>query len=328
VKPIFKTKLGKLFVGKCEEVLPAVRDLKTTKARLLFTSPPFPLKRKKRYGNLAGEEYVEWIESLALTFANVVADDGSIVIEMGNAWEPLRPVQSLLPIKALMRFVENKQAGLRLCQEFVCYNPARLPSPAQWVTIDRIRVKDSFTRVWWMAKQDRPLADNRRVLKKYSQAMEELLERQSYNHGKRPSEHVLSKKGFLQKHEGSIPPNVVLPEDNDLPEDFLEYANTGSVENYQKFCRDNKITSHPARMPPKLAEFFIKYLTKPGDLVIDPFGGSNTVGHAAERLGRKWLTVEANPLYAAASIARFDIISATAAIRKLEPATVAPLKHA
>ncbi len=287
------------------------------KARLLFTSPPFPLKRKKRYGNLAGEEYVTWLENLAETFSSVVAEDGSIVIEMGNAWEPGRPIQSLLPMKALLRFVENKKANLRLCQEFVCYNPARLPSPAQWVTIDRIRVKDAYTRLWWMAKQDRPTADNRQILKKYSASMQELLKRKTYNAGARPSEHVVSDTGFLKNNKGAIPPNVFQESDELLPASFLEYSNTGSVEHYQTFCRNNKITSHPARMPLKLADFFIRFLTKPGDLVIDPFAGSNTVGYSAEALGRRWLSVEANPLYAAASISRFNVLAAVNATKKL-----------
>lgn len=319
MSPLFKTKLGKLYVGKCEEVLPKIKELTTTtgKARLLFTSPPFPLKRKKRYGNLAGEEYVQWLEDLASTFSNVIADDGSIVIEMGNAWEPGRPVQSLLPMKALLRFVENKAAKLRLCQEFVCYNPARLPSPAQWVTIDRIRVKDAYTRLWWMAKQDRPTADNRQVLKKYSQAMKELLDKKTYNAGTRPSEHVVSDSGFLKNNKGSIPPNVIQEIDEFLADDFLELSNTGSGGDYQEFCRSNKIISHPARMPQKLAEFFIRFLTKPNDLVIDPFGGSNTVGHTAESLGRRWISIEANPQYAAASLARFDIPAATKALAEI-----------
>lgn len=315
MQPVFRTDKGALYLGKCEEVLPKLK-LKQ-KARLVFTSPPFPLKRKKKYGNFSGEEYLNWLKGLAKTFADVITDDGSIVIEMGNAWEPGRPVQSVLPMKALLAFLDNEEAKLQLCQEFVCYNPARLPSPAQWVTIERIRAKDSFTRVWWMGKSDKPFADNRRVLKKYSKAMEELLEKKSYNAGKRPSEHVISKKGFLKKHKGAIPPNVVFETEVEAPADFLEYANTGSVEGYQQFCRDHGILSHPARMPAKLAEFFIQFLTEEGDLVIDPFGGSNTVGYVAEKLGRKWLTVEANGLYAAASIARFDPEVASVEVKEL-----------
>jgi hypothetical protein len=92
-----------------------------------------------------GEEYANWLKSLAPAFGRLLTPDGSIVIEMGNAWEAKRPVQSLLSSRALIGFAEHPDAGLRLCQEFVCYNRARLPSPAQWVTVNRIRVKDSYT---------------------------------------------------------------------------------------------------------------------------------------------------------------------------------------
>jgi site-specific DNA-methyltransferase (cytosine-N4-specific) len=306
--PAFHSPLGKLFIGRCETVLKAMPSLKG-KVQLLLTSPPFPLKRKKKYGNLEGDKYLEWLTSLAPTFADLLTPDGSLVVEIGNAWEAGKPIQSLLPMKALLAFVENPEAKLKLCQEFVCYNPARLPSPAQWVTIDRIRVKDSFTRVWWMSTAEKPEADNKRVLKEYSKSMEELLARRGYNAGARPSEHVISETGFLKKHKGAIPPNVIESgeEESDIvPTDLIEAANTGSNEGYQQFCRDNGLSVHPARMPFRLAEFFIKFLTKPGQLVLDPFAGSNTVGYAAESLGRRWVAIEADDDYALASIARFD----------------------
>lgn len=317
MKPIFRTEHGQLYVGKCEDLLGSTGFKRWKgKIQLLFTSPPFPLKRKKRYGNFEGKEYLTWLSDLAPVFAEFLTKDGSIVIEMGNAWETGAPVQSLLPIKALLQFAENKQAKLKLCQEFVCYNPARLPSPAQWVTIERIRLKDSFTRLWWMAKTDRPNADNRRILKGYSRAMKELLERRGYNAGVRPSEHVISAEGFLKKHRGAIRPNVIDPKEDRIPTDTVEFANTGSMEGYQDFCRENKLVGHPARMPVKLAEFFIRFLTKPGDLVLDPFSGSNTVGFAAESLNRKWISIEADSRYAAASISRFDPKFAASLVKK------------
>ena len=58
-------------------------------------------------------------------------------------------------------------------------------------------------------------------------------------------------------------------------------------------------------MPKSLAEFFIRYLTDPGDLVLDPFGGSNTTGEAAEKLGRRWVTVETKLDYICGSVGRF-----------------------
>ena len=196
--PLFQTTAGELFLGKCEEVLKSINQRAAGKVQLILTAPPFPLKRKKRYGNFTGKAYIEWLSKLAPTFAELLTDDGSIVIELGNAWEPKQPVQSLLPLKSLLAFVENRKANLKLCQEFICFNPARLPSPAQWVTSERIRAKDSFTSLWWMAKTTKSPADNTRVLKEYSKAMKELLARQDYNSGKRPSEHVITEKGWRQ----------------------------------------------------------------------------------------------------------------------------------
>lgn len=283
------------------------------KVQLILTSPPFPLNSKKSYGNLNGEEYLTWFESLAPRFASLLTDDGSIVVEMGNSWVSGRPVQSLLHLESLLAFVKHRDADLRLCQQFVCYNPARLPSPAAWVTVKRERVTDSFTHVWWMAKTDHPKADNRQVLRPYSKEMKALLQRQSYNGGKRPSEHVISENGFLTDHGGSIAQNFFEMDPLDdkrqvrLPDAF-SFANTVSTDRFLRKCRERNIKPHPARMPEGLAAFFIRFLTEPGDLVLDPFAGSNTTGYTAERLGRRWLAFEARAEYAEQSMIRFEEI--------------------
>src|SRR5574337_620810 len=194
---LHETKLGKYYKGKAESLLISdLGDELKNKIQLILTSPPFPLNKKKRYGNLQGEEYKNWFINLAEIFSDLLTDDGSIVIELGNSWEPGRPVQSLLHLESLIGFVNNPKANLRLCQEFVCYNPSRLPSPAQWVTVNRIRTIDSFTHVWWMSKSDYPKADNRKVLRPYSKSMEKLLKNQKYNAGLRPSEHRISETSF------------------------------------------------------------------------------------------------------------------------------------
>ena len=307
---VYSTEYGKYYEGCCEDVLQDI-DLKA-KVQLIITSPPFPLNKKKKYGNMQGDEYLKWISSLAVVFSELLTDDGSIVIEMGNAWEPQRPVQSLLTMQSLMAFVENDKAGLKLCQEFICHNPARLPSPAQWVTVNRIRAIDSFTHVWWMSKSDYPKADNNRILRPYSQRMKDLLKRGSYNSGKRPSEHVISKNSFLVDHEGSISHNVLeleKSEDYDVrfPYSMLRIANSNSRDDYLKKCRLKGIQPHPARMPLELASFFIDFLTDEGDIVLDPFAGSNTVGYVAEKLSRNWIAIDANKNYAIESKIRFEV---------------------
>ena len=157
-------------VGLAEQVIASKRfDKYRGHVQLVLTSPPFPLNRRKRYGNLQGEEYKEWLASFAPIFRDLLTPTGSIVLEVGNAWEPKRPVMSTLTMESLLAFL--KGGDLNLCQQFIAHNPARLPSPVQWVNVDRVRVKDSFTHIWWMSPTDHPKANNRQVLTEYSPKM-------------------------------------------------------------------------------------------------------------------------------------------------------------
>jgi DNA modification methylase len=306
VKEAYRTRKGRMLIARIEDALEssALKAIRG-KVNLIFTSPPFPLVRKKRYGNETGDQYLRWLEGLAPRLCELLAPDGSIVIEIGNSWEPGVPVMSTLGLEALLAF---KRAGkLHLCQHVICHNPARLPSPAQWVNVKRERLKDSFTHVWWMSRKEHPRADNRRVLLPYSEHMKGLLKLQKYNAGVRPSGHVISSKGFLTDHGGAIAPNVIrIGVDASLPESLLQFSGTSADLKYRQYCKENGHELHPARMQMGLASFFIEFLTRPGDLVLDPFSGSNTTGYAAEMLRREWIAVEASREYALGSKGRFE----------------------
>ena len=310
---VFKSNLGILLQGNSLELLNNDDELKKLKGKinLIVTSPPFPLNNKKQYGNAKGEEYLKWFTELAPIFSDLLTDDGSLVIEIGNAWEPKRPVQSLLHLECLFGLVKHPEANLRLIQEFICYNPSKLPSPAQWVTVNRLRTVDSYTHVWWIAKNDYPKADNNKVLRPYSKSMEQLLKKQKYNSGKRPSEHKISKEGFLKDNGGSISHNLfeMEPIDNTrdvrLPHSVLSFSNTNSNDYFLKTCREKGIIPHPARMSGGLINFFIQFLTDEGDLVLDPFSGSNTTGYCAEKLNRNWISFELQEEYIKQAILRF-----------------------
>jgi len=288
----YKTQLGKMYIGDAKQILQSrLLNKSKGKVQLIFTSPPFPLNRKKKYGNKQGEEFIEWLSGFAPIFRDFLTDNGSIVIEMGNSWETGKPVMSTLGLRSMLSFLDKGE--FNLCQQFVCYNPARLPSPAQWVNVERIRVKDAFTHVWWYSPTDRPKADNRRILKEYSAPMRKLLSSQKYNSGKRPSEYNIGKTSFLKNNEGAIPPNVII------------LANTCATDTYQAYCRKQNLPIHPSRMQTGLAEFFIKFLTEPNDIVLDPFAGSNTTGATAEQLGRQWISIEVQEKYVTGSYGRF-----------------------
>jgi DNA modification methylase len=292
VKIAYQKEKGTMYAAKVEDFLasPMAKRYRG-KVQLIFTSPPFPLIRKKRYGNLQEERYIKWLTKFAGQFRELLTKNGSIVIEMGNSWEAGKPLMSTLALRGLLRF--QQAAKLHLCQQFVIYNPARLPGPAEWVNVDRIRVKDAYTHAWWMSPTIRPKASNRRVLVPYSQAMKELLAKQKYNPGMRPSEHNIGKKSFLRNNGGAIPSNL------------LSFSNTSNNDAYQHYCKRKKLKLHPARMSSGIAEFFIKFLTTPRDLVFDPFAGSNTTGAVAEKLKRRWISVEPRKEYISASLGRF-----------------------
>ncbi|HUJ09408.1 MAG TPA: site-specific DNA-methyltransferase [Verrucomicrobiae bacterium] len=277
-----------MYVGDCIEVLPYL-IAKGVRAKLIFTSPPFALVRKKTYGNEDAERYVNWFMRLVPLLQQVLEPDGSFVMEIGGVWLPGLPVKSTYQFELLLRICKS---GFYLAQDFYLYNPARLPTPAEWVTVRRIRVKDAVNNVWWFSRDAFPDADNRRVLREYSPSMLRLL-KNGYQAKKRPSGHNISTK-FQRDRGGAIPPNL------------LEYANTESGGRYLKACRAVGMKPHPARFPLGLAKFFISFLTKPGEVVLDPFAGSNVTGEAAESLGRKWVSVELDETYVKGSKFRFE----------------------
>ena len=256
---------------------------------LIMTSPPFGLVRKKSYGNEDADEYCNWFRPFAEGFKRVLKDDGSLVIDIGGAWVPGQPTRSLYHFKLLVMLVE--EYGFHLCQEHYWWNPAKLPTPAEWVNIRRVRVKDAVNSVWWLSKTPFPKANNRRILAPYSKSMKSLLAN-GYIAKLRPSGHDISDK-FMQDNGGSVPPNL------------LAIANTESTSRYQEHCRDNNIPIHPARFPPQLPEYFIRFLTSAGDMVLDPFGGSCVTGAVAEVLGRKWVCCEMSEEYLNGALARF-----------------------
>ncbi|RUR86579.1 DNA-methyltransferase [Chlorogloeopsis fritschii PCC 9212] len=284
--PYYTQNYGAIYLGDTQELIKCIED---SSINLILTSPPFALTRKKEYGNESAEKYIEWFLPFAYEFKRVLADDGSFVLDLGGAYLPGNPVRSIYQYELLVRLC--KEIGFFLAQEFYHYNPARLPTPAEWVTIRRIRVKDSVNVVWWLSKTPHPKADNRKVLKPYSESMKQLL-KNGYKAKMRPSGHDISEQ-FQKDNKGAIPPNL------------LEIANTESNSAYLRCCKLKGIQPHPARFPQGFAEFFIKFLTDEGDTVLDPFAGSNTTGFVAETLQRQWISFEINEDYVIGSRCRF-----------------------
>ena len=286
---LYRTKLGRLIVARSEDYLDHIAS---ESIDLVITSPPFALLRQKAYGNLDQSEYVDWLASFGPAIKRVLKNTGSFVLDLGGAYQRGKPSRSLYNFRVLLRFCDEH--GFHLAEEFFWHNPAKLPSPIEWVNKRKIRVKDSVNTVWWFSKTENPKADVRNVLVPYSERMKKLIEDPGkfYTPKDRPSGHDIS-AGFGKDNGGAMPSNL------------LQYPNTESNSPHIRLCKECGIDPHPARFPKALPKFFINYLTEPGDSVLDLFAGSNTTGEVAEELGRRWTGIECDKEYAIGSGFRF-----------------------
>lgn len=287
--PVYQTHLGAAY---CGDSLDLLNELTDKSINLVITSPPFALQRQKEYGNKDQQEYVNWLGSFAELVHKKLMDNGSFVLDLGGAYQKDQPVRSLYNFRVLLKFCD--ELGFFLAEDFYWFNPSKLPSPIEWVNKRKIRVKDSVNTVWWFSKSEWPKANVSNVLVEYSERMKKLLKapEKYYSPAKRPSGHDIG-MGFAKNNGGAIPSNL------------LQIPNTESNSQYLSGCKAIDAKGHPARFPEKLPEFFIRFLTEPGDVVLDIFAGSNTTGAVAEAEGRKWLAFEKSLDYIATSSFRF-----------------------
>lgn len=289
-KPVIfdQTSAGAMYLGDSRALM--LDTLAPQSIDLVMTSPPFGLVRKKSYGNEDSDEYLRWFRPFAEGISRVLKPRGSAVIDIGGAWKPGIPARSLYHFELVVMLCRD--FGFYLCQEHFWWNPAKLPAPAEWVNIRRVRVKDAVNTIWWISKTPWPKASNRRVLAPYSEAMESLL-RNGYKAKLRPSGHDIS-ENFSKRNDGAVPPNL------------LAVANTESNGRYQSYCKENGLAIHPARFPASVPEYFVRMLTDRGDTVLDPFAGSCVTGEVAEALGRRWICCELDEEYLNGALGRFQ----------------------
>lgn len=302
----YATQLGSAWIGDSLKLMRCIPD-RTVNA--IITSPPFALISEKEYGNVDQDEYVKWFLPFAEQFHRILRKDGSLIIEIGGTWVHGAPIRSLYHYELTTTLV--RKFGFHLAQDFFWVHEGRIPTPAAWVTVRRVRVKDAVNPIWWLSKSKHPKADNRRVLNPYAAGFKPIIrhniklrhlrEQLGLNtKGKKrvaPSGYALTEDSFSVDNGGAIPDNLLRCHNM--------ASSSPATERYFKYCKQHGYEAHPARFPPDIPQFFLKFLTEPGDLILDPFGGSNTTGELADTLGRRWLSFELSADYLKASVGRF-----------------------
>ncbi|MDD2765782.1 MAG: site-specific DNA-methyltransferase [Opitutaceae bacterium] len=286
---VFETELGCCLWSEAEAAAAVIED---GSVQMCVTSPPYCLLRKKAYaGQFSSNEQVAWLTRFFGIVKSKLKDEGSLFLNVSDVWEPGQPTTDPWNERLVIALMD--ECGYHLAQNLYWHNPARLPGPASWVTVRRIRVVPDVERLFFLAKNPNPYADNRNVLRPYSASMRARLAGGEHLQARRPSGHVLSAGAFSRDNGGAIPGALITA------------ANTSSNDTYQRYCREHGLPAHPARFPEAVADFAIRLASRPGDIVWDPFGGSLTTAAVAERLGRRWISGDKSLTYLMGGRSRF-----------------------
>lgn len=275
----FSTDLGVAIWGENKSVFASLDE----PIALCITSPPYPLKVSRQYGNPNIQEYIYFILSSLEPIVRSLIKGGSIVINFANdIFESGMPSRSLYLEQVVLAICE--ELGLHLMDRIPWVNKSKPPGPTYWTCVNRYQLSAAYEPIYWFTNDPLSIrADNRRVLEPHSDSHIKLMrqggERRNIKYG--DGAYHLREKSFSQNTPGKIPRNV------------LERGHSCSDSRaFRHAAKELHLPTHGAMFPSSIPEFFIKYLTEPGDLVVDLFSGSGKTGLKAEELGRRWIISE------------------------------------
>lgn len=249
-----------------------------------FTSPPYPLQKARAYGGPSDElEWIDFITRVLEPICRNLVSGGSVCLNLGNdIFVPGGKGERSLYQERLVLAL-NDRLGLKKIDMIPWVNRAKPPGPTEYACKRRTHLSSGWESLYWFSNSPSELrSDNRRVLNEHTMRHKKLLmegnKRQAvYGDGA----YKLRESSYSNQTEGSIPKNVF--ERGNACADTLAF---------RKFASKLGLPHHGAMFPTALASFFIKFLTREGDLVIDPFCGSNKTGLAAQRLNRRFVSVD------------------------------------
>lgn len=289
----FSTKLGIAILGSCDSVFSKIDSPIT----LVLTSPPYPLASARKYGNPSEPEYVDWVCKMLEPLVKNLVRGGSIALNVSNdIFMPQSPARSLYRERLVLALYDR--LGLFKMDEFIWVNKSKPPGPYQYASKDRTQLNVAYEPVYWFTND--PLnvkSNNRRVLQEHTERHLALIHQGGEQRTGTFSDGAYSIRegSFGNETQGRIPKNV------------LEFGHRCAAQlAYKKLAKSMGLPVHGAPMPLKLAKFLIEFLSAPGDLVVDPFGGSFTTADAAEQLGRHWLSTDCMLEYVIGGATRFE----------------------
>jgi len=243
--------------------------LASDSVQLVVTSPPYADQRKKTYGGVHPDDYVDWFLPITRELLRVLKPRGTFVLNIKEkAVQGERHTYVLDLIKAM------REQGWLWTEEFIWHK--KNSYPGKWPN----RFRDSWERLLQFNKAKQFDMYQEAVMVPVGDWAKERLSNLSATDKVRDESR--SESGFGKNVSNWVGRHMV------YPTNVLHMATE---------CNNQ---GHSAVFPRQLPAWFIKLFTVPGDTVLDPFAGSGTTLFVAREMGRKAIGIELVPEYVAA----------------------------
>lgn len=275
----FESKFGFAIWADCRTFFGGINE----PIHLVLTSPPYPLRQARAYGNPAESEYVDFlVRCLEPLVKNLVAG-GSIVLNLSNdIFEPGKPSRSLYRERLMLAL--HDRLGLSKMDEIIWRNGSKPPGPMQWASRTRQQLNVQWEPCYWLTNDPENVrSDNRRILKPHTPKHQQLIAA-----GGEDRSGVWC-DGAYRIYPGSFG----APTAGAIERNVWDIGHRCARHNLVREYQDKEgLPHHGAPMPYALADRFVRFLSEPGDLVVDPFAGTLTTGDAAEQNERRWICTD------------------------------------
>lgn len=275
----FSTDLGVAIWARQQDVFSAINE----PISLCITSPPYPLRNARAYGNPSSSEYVDFVCMSLESIVKNLTTGASVILNISNdIFEHKSPARSLYVERLVIAL--HDRLGLHLMDRIPWVNLSKPPGPTYWACVNRVQLSAAYEPIFWFTNDPHNVrSDNRRVLEAHTEKHQQLMQSGGANrHGSYgDGAYTIRPHSYGNVTAGKIPRNVI--QRGHSCKDTLDY---------RKNAKLLSLPIHGAMQPTSIPDFFVRLLTEPDDLVVDPFGGTIRTGLAAERLGRRWVVTE------------------------------------